>query len=197
MKKQLITLVGILSLSISTAWASPTAQLGGGRTTVNLNPDFVAALVSLGVTPSPITPGTLNLKRGTISYPIPGGVIDTSSLKGDIYHNGGLGLEVPGTKVSLLNFIISTTDTPVLTGVAAVNNDVVDRIPLFDLDLSAASVDVTRWGVLKIDNVGVTLTAPAADTLNAVFNVSAFYQGFPIGTAYLRTRAFVLDEDLE
>lgn len=65
---------------------------------------------------------------------------------------------------------------------------IVDRIPLFDLNLVSASVEVSKRGILRIRDVGVTLNAVAADTLNAVFSVTAFYDGFPIGTANVITR---------
>jgi hypothetical protein len=188
MKNTLIAFFAAATMALGTAWAAPTAQLRGGDTTVELSPDFVNALVGLGVEPGRIKPGSLKLNKGTVSFPIPGGAIDAESLAGDIFHTGGLTLAVPGTTVSLLNFIISTTGEPILTGIAAVNGDVVDRIPLFDLDLSAAIVEVGNKNQLRVGPVGVTLTDVAADTLNSVFGVDAFTEGFPIGTAYVKAK---------
>jgi hypothetical protein len=181
------------SVAVSTANASPTAQLAGGRTSVWLSHDFVDALVTLGVSPSAISPGSLSLRRGLVRYPIPAGVIDLDTLKGDVFHSGGLALEAGGTKVSLYNFVISTTgSTPVLTGIAAVNGNIVDRIPLFDLALTK-DPRVTRWGGLRLGAVDVTLNPVAAETLNAVFGIEAFSGGFPIGTAYLRSHITGVD----
>jgi hypothetical protein len=189
MKNLLTATFLTVSLAISSAWAGPTAQLKGGNTTVELSPDFVGALVSLGVAPAATKPGKLKLDKGTVSFPIPSGALDAESLAGDIFHTGGLVLSVPGTRVDLLNFIISTTgENPVLTGVASVNGDVVDRIPLFDLDLDTAEVDVTKKNKLTVTNVGVTLNAIAAATLNSVFGTDAFVEGFPIGTASVETK---------
>jgi hypothetical protein len=184
MKNSLFAAFVTLSLAVTTAWAGPTLQLNGGKTTVDLSPGFVDALVSLGVTPSRIKPGDLNLRKGTAVFPISGGAVDGESLAGDIFHTGGLTLAVPGTEVFLLNFIISTVgdDAPVLTGIASVNGDVVARIPLFNLDLSALMVDANKKKV-KLGNVGLTLTDVAAATLNEVFGTDAFVEGFEIGTA--------------
>jgi hypothetical protein len=194
MKRLLLAALLTIPLATAPALASPTAQVAGGQTTVELSDEFVDALGSLGVTPSAIAPGRLSLRKGRVSYPIPGGALDLESLKGDIFHTGGLVLEVPGTKVSLLNFIISTTgEAPVLTGLAAVNGDVVDRIPLFDLELTS-DPQLTKWGGLKIKDVIVTLNAVGAETLNTVFGVDAFNEGLLIGTASVKTRIFGADD---
>jgi hypothetical protein len=187
MTRYLKTAVLICALVVTSAHAQPTAQLMGGKTSVRLDPGFVNALVSLGVAPSAISPGTLNLRSRFVRYPIVGGVIDLDTLVGDLFHTGGLTLEAHDTKVSLYNFVITTTgDAPVLTGVAAVNGSVVDRIPLFDLELTK-DPRVTKWGGLNVWRVKVTLNEVAAETLNSVFGVTAFEGGFSVGKAFLRT----------
>jgi hypothetical protein len=198
MKKLIAAASFALLLTTTTAIAEPTAQLAGGRTTVWLSSDFLHALDTLGVAPSAISPGRLNARKNFVRFGIPAGVIDLDSLAGDVFHKGGLVLEVPGTKVSLYNFVISTTgDSPVLTGIAAVNGDVVDRIPLFDLELTREPV-VGKWGSLSVGGVKVTLNTLAADTLNAVFQVDAFAEGLKIGGAHVRTQIVgVSDEDVD
>lgn len=189
MKKLFATAVVLAQLVATAAFAAPTAQLDGGRTAVNLSGDLIDALTDLGVAPGAIGPGILR-ENGVVQYPVTGGAIDLDSLAGDIFHTGGLTLSVPGTRVSLLNFVISTTgDSPVLTGVAAVNGETVDRIPLFDL-APTQGPQVDEWGKLDLRKVTVTLTDVAAATLNAVFGVDAFEGGFPIGTAWVQTYIF-------
>jgi hypothetical protein len=195
MKKYLIAAMIACSVAMTTVHAEPTAQLTGGKTTVRLDAGFVDALVSLGVAPSAISPGGLNLRRGYVRYPIVGGVIDLDSLAGDIFHSGGLALEAHDTRVSLYNFIISTTGGEhVLTGVATVNGSVVDRIPLFDLELTKEP-RITKWGSLRVWGVNLTLNGIAAVTLNTVFGVDAFEEGLPVGTAYLRTHIAGVEEE--
>jgi hypothetical protein len=189
MKNALLAAIVTLSMAVTSVWAGPTLQLHKGKTTVALSSDFVDAITSLGVSPSRVKPGDLNLKKGTAVFPISGAAVDGESLAGDVFHTGGLILAVPGTKVYLLNFVISTTGegAPVLTGIASVNGDVVARIPLFDLDLSALSIDGNKKKI-KLSDVGLTLTAVAADTLNDVFATDAFVEGFVIGTATVDAR---------
>ena len=44
-----------------------------------------------------------------------------------------------------------------------------------------------RAGSVQLDNVRLTLNDEAAVALNAVFNVSAFQAGLPVGTARVQT----------
>jgi len=182
----------LLALAAQPAAADPTAQVEGGRTSVELSEGFVTALGSLGVAPGAIEPA--RLKRGRASFPIPGGALDLETARGDVFHLGGLTLGAGGTTVGLLNFVIDTTGEPVLTGLVSVNGDLVGRVPLFDLELTEAP-ELRRWGGLRIDGVNVTLTAEAANALNMIFGVSDFVEGFEIGVARVATRIENLDSD--
>ena len=167
--------------------AAPTVQVLNGRTTVNLSNDFVNTLVTNGITPNDIKPG--NLKGAVASFPIPryGGGLDFGAVPpiGDIFHAGGLTLTGLGTEVKLFNFIIDT-DTGKLTGLVAANDSVVARVPLFNLDFSAAEIKALGTRIL-IRNVGLKLTDEAAAALNSLF-APVFSGGFDIGVAkvYLR-----------
>lgn len=182
--KTTILFATLAALSFSTpALADPTGQLFGGGTNVTLSSELTGALGSLGVGVKPIRPASLRGVRA--SFPIPAGVIDLESLKGDVFHSGGLSLEAGGTRVDLLNFVIDTQAEPVLTGVVSVNGDVVGRVPLFDLVLNAAPV--RRQRLLFVHDVDLTLNATAADALNDIFDVSAFAAGLPVGKASVFT----------
>jgi hypothetical protein len=182
--KTTILFAAAAALSLgSPALAEPTGQLFGGGTTVKLSSELTDALASLGVGVKPIRPASLRGARA--SFPIPAGVIDLETLKGDVFHSGGLSLEAGGTRVDLLNFVIDAHAEPALTGVVSVNGDVVGRVPLFDLSLNAAPV--RRYSLLFVHDVELTLTAAAAAALNDIFGVSAFVEGIPIGTASVFT----------
>lgn len=189
-KLRMSAISGIVTLALlasGAALAAPTAQVVAGQTTVDLDAGFVDALGSLGIQPAPVAPGAL--VGGQLSYPIPGGALDLdlASLKGDVFHVGGLQLSKMGTEVGLLNFIISTTGAPTLTGIVTLGGSVVDRLPLFDLDLGSAGVDVMA-NTVTISNVGVFLTQGAADTLSAVFEVN-IPGGLRVGTATVVAQA--------
>lgn len=182
---QLSSVFAVLILTL--AWvtqvqAAPTVRLFGGVTSVHLSEDFVAALGSLNLTPGTVEPS--DLSEGVVRFPIPGGGIDTATLRGDIFHVGGLSLSHhSGTTVRLFNFIIDTAgEQPVITGLVTANGDLVDRIPLFNLNLAQAQVEPTLFR-LVISGVTLHLTAEAAQALNGTFGVEAFEAGFTIGTA--------------
>lgn len=184
MKNLAFVLAASATLSLGfTAAADPTAQLFGGGTNVALSAELTGALGSLGIGVAPIRPASL--RGGRASFPIPTGVIDLESLKGDVFHSGGLSLSTGGTRVGLLNFVIDTQADPVLTGMVSVDGDVVARVPLFDLTLNSAPV--RRHGLLYLHDVDLKLTSTAASALNQVFGVSAFAGGLPIGKASLFT----------
>jgi hypothetical protein len=167
----------------SQAQASPTVRLFGGFTSVQLSDDLLGALTTLGITPDTIAPGALS--ESTVRFPISGGGIDQATLAGDIFHVGGLSLtNADGTTtVELLNFIIDTTgQQPVLTGLVTNNGDLVGRLPLFNLSLANAQVVMAPFN-LSIQGVDASLTADAAEALNAVFGVDAFVEGLNIGIA--------------
>lgn len=162
-----------------------------GLTSVRLSSDFANALTALQLDARGAFPGRLS--RGTASFPITGGTLDTATLRGEIVHSGGLILSKrPATTVKLESFIIDTTRSSgiVLTGLVSANGAVVGRIPLFDLQLPAArgfGFDFTR---VQLDGVGVRLRPEAAAALNGVFGTTAFVAGFNIGTASVDGYAF-------
>ena len=167
------------------AFASPTVNTLGGDTRVQLSADLVGALTSLGVSVKASYPA--RLRGASASFPIPGGELDLGTLKGEVDHAGGLTLRAGATEVNLSSYTIDTTGAaPVLTGLVKVNDSVLGRLPLFDITLVSAPVVRglhARAGSVQLDNVRLTLNDEAAVALNAVFNVSAFQAGLPVGTA--------------
>lgn len=187
-------LAAALAFAAGHASAAPTVSTVGGDTRVTLSSTFLNALDSLGVTASPSFPASI--RNGNARFPIPAGEIDAATFKGEIVHGGGLNLSAGALTVNISSFVIDTTgSTPVLTGLAKVNDSLVGRIILFDLALNAAPQvqSFGRYGTLRIKDVSVTLNAEAAATLNTVFNVTAFSAGIPIGTARVNTGFFEPD----
>ena len=181
-----VAVLGALSVAGASAQTVPVA---GGRTSVTLTTEFLGALTSLQVRPGTIGQG--RLVGNVLSYPITLGSMDASNARGEVFHTGGLSLEAgTATRVQLLNFTIETTgNSPILTGLVVVNNAVVGRIPLFSLQLPAGlTLPLSPRGgaLVELNNVGVLLSRDAAEALNGVFRVTAFQQGFRIGTASVR-----------
>lgn len=173
-----------LSVAAPVASAAPTAQVRDGYTLVELLPEFVTALGSLGIAPSKVLPATLYQRIAF--FPITGGRIDASNAKGEVPHSGGLTLTRGGTQVVISDFIIDTTSTPKLTGIVTANGSIVGRIPLFNLTLPALALPLQLPAApetLLIEGNRVTLTAEAASALNGAFGTTAFSPGFNIGIA--------------
>jgi cysteine-rich repeat protein len=111
--------------------AAPTVRPIKGKTSVKLSGTLIDTLNVLGIAPGALKPGSL--KKGKARFPIPGGGIDVgvNPPAAEIFHVGGLSLtDASGTTVELFNFIIDTTDAPVLTGLVTANGDLVGRVPL-------------------------------------------------------------------
>jgi hypothetical protein len=175
--------VGIL-LSISTAQAQKTHTVEAGRTTVTLADSFLSALKSLDVTPGTVSP--TELKDGRVNFPITAGAIDLDTGRGQLLHSGGLTLTAGKTVVKLQSFIIdSTGGEPVITGLVVEDGKLVGRVPLFKIYYpDGISLPLKPdHGVLKGDDLGLSLTSTAASTLNAAFHITALSAGFDVGTA--------------
>lgn len=186
--------IGALSLGFALAApavAAPTFPVAYGNTTVTLSSELVGALTTLGVTPAAI--GYSRLRDGKINFPITDGDLDFGTAKGEITHAGGLKLSKGSTVVELRDFLIDTSGAaPIITGKVVANDSFVGRVPLFELTLPALALPLpTNNPYLTIPGVKVALSKTAADALNAIFGVTAFAQGIPVGTAQVQTFAFI------
>lgn len=183
----ILLLGSALTLLTITATAAETYIPLAGQTRVTLSSELVLALESLNVRPGAIKPATLRAS-GVASFPVTTGAIQLPSAEVD--HSGGLSLTAGGTRIILSSFIIDTTqESPVLTGLVIANGSLIGRVPLFDLDLGGLGADLGK-GRIRVNNVGLTLTAAAADALNNLFSVEAFKEGIPIGTANVTINRF-------
>jgi hypothetical protein len=187
-----MALVGALALT-GTASAAPSLQFVAGDTYVRLSDDLLDALTALHVTPAPVLPGRLEVvnEGARLVFPIPTGELDAEGPKLEVLHSGGFTLSAGDVRVALTSFIIENLgDSLRITGILKVNDTIVGRAPLFDLELTQAPVLTSTAGdvtLVAIRGVRVTLTAEAADALNTAFGLSgAFTEGFPIGNARVK-----------
>ncbi len=116
----------------------------------------------------------------TFSFPITFGRLDVETLGGDVVHRGGLELSAGDTTVRVRAFVIDTVRQQLTARVSGGRG----RVPLLDLDLSAAA-PLVRPDFVLVDRIGATLTEEAAGALNEAFGVELFTAGLPIGTAQL------------
>ena len=170
-------------LTAPAAHAQHTYPIDSGRTTIILDPSFVSALGGFGLSLGTVSPSVLG--NGKVTFPITSGEFDVDTATTEILHSGGLTLRSGGTKVRLDSFIIDTGAHPVVTGLLTVNNKLIERLPLFNLQFpSGLSLPLTFGtdDVIHLPAVGVTLTDLGAYALQDAFKV-AIQPNTTVGTA--------------
>ena len=180
-----LLVVSLLAVPVAGAAAkskqSGTVKVSRGATTLALDPDTAAALTSLGLTVTPLSPATVS--NAGVAFPITTGRLNAKTYAGEIRHTGGLRIASTSTHVDLNNFRIVIDGAPHLT--AQVGSG--DRITIADLDLSGATI-TPKGKTLTVTGVGVALSDTAAGALNQAFGTDALKGGTPLGTATVKTR---------
>ncbi len=171
-----IAAIGVLG-SVGTAGADVMPHgKARGATIVTLNQQTIGAVVDLGLTPAPVTPGVLGMHGDELqaAFPIVGGL-----RGGIIKHTGGLSLTADDTVLTLTRYAIDS-NTGQLIASASVNGAEVGRVPLFDLG-----------GAPPANGCGATaslaLSSDAAGALTAVFGAPDL-TGADFGTACVAPR---------
>lgn len=181
MRKPIILLLALSALALLPAAAS-AAKLGGGATTLALDPDAAAALDSFGIAVAPT--GAAEAGDDGIAFPITGG--NQTGASGVIRHSGGLRLAKGTRKVTLSDFRVVLRDRPFVQ--VRVGKG---KLKAFTLDLDAAEIDDSGIGT-TISGVGLELSRQGARALNGVFRTRAFETGLRIGgVTVASTPAFV------
>jgi hypothetical protein len=154
-----------------------------GATFVRLSDGLIDAFSALGIQVSGF--GDTQIVDGIADFLITGGAADLDTTKVEIIHSGGLTFTAGDTTVALTDFVISNLgERTVLTGLVTANDDLVGRVPLFDLQIGNIETSTQNDLVnLDLENVAVGLSEEAAAALNQIFAVDAFTAGFNIGTA--------------
>ena len=188
MHRRIIVLVAALAALMALAPAASATDKGGwwgdksyGSTKLEVDPGTLAALTSLGVAPGVVEPATL--EGATYKFPITN-PFRNALRTGVIRHSGGISLTAGSTTVELTDFNIKLLQGQLY---GRVNGS--DRVALLDLDYSDVGIRF-RGGRLIVGPVGTTLTAGAADALNAAFGVDALSDDTVIGDATIRYRVF-------
>ncbi|SNT02167.1 hypothetical protein [Rhodococcoides kyotonense] len=176
------------------ATPAPVAEVddlsGGVSTAVALDPGFLGALTTLGLTPGTI--GTATLADGSIAFPITGGDVKywepgtvDPYVQGEIMHDGsGLSLTAGDTVVELTDFDIDP-GTSLLAGTVTVNGSVAaEDAVIFDLDgrtLNPLATGPDNTAILQGTQVKISETA--AGLLNDTFKTDAVAPGLLVGVA--------------
>lgn len=184
LKVSLSTILTSTTLLFSSlAEAQPTHSIGSGATTLRPDSTFTSLLQNQGIKSRALEESTT--VRGTVFFPIHEGVMDFATARGEIQHSGGQRLVNLSTAVRLMNYSIDTTQTKsVLTADVVVDNQLIGRIPLLNVQFSNLTTPLqARRGTLRFTKVKLTLTAEGATALNTAFDTTVFSDGQSYGTA--------------
>jgi hypothetical protein len=177
-----------LAFSLSVALAQPSfaqslTPIGSGVTTLRFAPTFESSVTTSGLALGAV--GESSVLDGLFIFPVVEGAIDGDTARADIIHGGGIELIGQTLNVTFINMIVDTTTAaPQVTADLVVNNALVIRIPLFDLQLPPLTLPLdTRNGRVSIPATTVTLRSEAAEILNRILAATNFSGGHPVGTS--------------
>ncbi|MEP7023460.1 MAG: hypothetical protein ABJB47_06515 [Actinomycetota bacterium] len=157
-----------------------------GTTHVVTVPGIAGALLSHGIVPIATAPATGSLLGGgaavKFNFPVTGGSVGVLPPRGHINHRGGILFfaDVHHT-VLLRNFVINLRPRT-LTAIATIPGKGSHRVAVFRLDLSHAVIHHSFTSV-RVANIGLKLTAPAAGVLDAVLRTDVFTPGMKVAVA--------------
>jgi hypothetical protein len=163
--KRFLVLLAVVSMLAPRAFGD---TIGGGQTSVTLDPGFISLLTSNSLVPSVIAPATLS---GVVaSFPITGG--STNGGNAIIEHSGGLTFTKGATYLSIGNFVIDTANSDV-TGFAMNSGGLdVASVPLF-----------TIGSGLTLSLTGTAAGAISATFFNGDSGITQTLTGFKVGIA--------------
>jgi Htaa len=178
-----------LAPAVSAASAAAThpaphaVHLRGGTTKVVTAPGIAKALLSNGIVPLATGPGTealTNAGNVRFAFPVTGGSVSLTPPSGDINHAGGILFLKKSHSAKVSRFIINL-GTGKLTALVAVNGKTVGRVAIFTVNLAHAVIHKGSSSV-TVSNIGVSLTATAAEALDNALGTKLFTAGLKIGT---------------
>jgi hypothetical protein len=100
----LLVLLALVAPAIASATYDP---IGGGSTTIRLDPAFLKTLRSHGVTLSATAPA--KLKNGSVTFPVSTGELDPVAVKGSVQHEGALVFRHGTRKLPMKGLQLKTT----------------------------------------------------------------------------------------
>jgi hypothetical protein len=183
----------------STTGAAGSAPVTGTSSTgagIDFVPAFRSLLDSVGLSTTPLVPGSNGLPAplGTTTIPgagessvtLPlngstaGGSFNDGTLTGTIPLTGGLQLDNGQVSASLTNPELTLgTGTEGSSLGFSVNGQ--PDVKLFDIDTDQLEESALPNGTLDLQNLTATLSSEGASTLNTVLGTNAFTTGQPVG----------------
>ncbi|MBN2205484.1 MAG: hypothetical protein JW767_10730, partial [Thermoleophilia bacterium] len=184
----LLAALTLLGMTFAATASADPVDVRGDVTCLTVDPVVTQALAEAGILVMPIAPAkakptTVDCTCTTrFSFPVTEGRIDPGTLAGEIWHSGGLTLMrvSDGATLQMRSFRIDTT-VGLLYGLVGDS-----YVPLLKLNLN----DIELGGdfpVVRVKNVGTSLTATAAGAINGAFDLG-LTEDFPFGIACVKLR---------
>ena len=161
-------------VSASGSASAQTITVTGKNTVLVLDASTAQALKNAGVQVSAVAPATA-ASSGGISFPITGGTLTQTGLKGTINHSGGLSFTHSGKTVTATNFVLNTTQGTLSATVSG------KQVPLLAVSLDSKMARTTSGSETVATGITSTINTAAAVLLDAKLVVKVFTPGLPIG----------------
>jgi len=184
-----VLMLGLLAPVGASASVHSRVAVRGGNTTLTTAPGLVTKLLGAKIVALVTAPGTQTLvgvpaaPRLVATYPVAGGTVTATPLRGAVGHRGGLFITnvSNGKSVAVNNFVINLNTRTLTAHIVGTTL----RVPVFSLNLSHRLVTV-RPRFIAVSRIGVSLLASAAGLLNGALGTTAFKGGMLFGTASSR-----------
>jgi hypothetical protein len=182
--------VVLSAVLVPSTFAQNTVTATSGSATISFSSNMSSFLTPLGLSVGQVDPTSIS--HGNATLTLATGVVDLASGGVNIVYSGGFTIEGAGsTTIRFQNLTIDTTgNTPVMTAIAVVNNQIRGRYTLFDLTPAAGTtLPFTLHGVnWTLNGVQLALDTSTTTLLNSVYGVSQFTGGVNIATMNLATK---------
>ena len=172
---------GLVIATTQPLQAQSNTAIGSGVTALRFDQSFESTMTTAGLTLGAVQESTF--LQGLFIFPVMEGTVDLDNARGDVIHAGGFQLVGQSLDVTFLNLLLDTTGaTSYVTANLVVNNAMILRTPLFNLQLPPLTLPLdVRNGRIDISSTSVTLRPEAAEILNRLLSSTTFTDGQRVG----------------
>lgn len=168
-----LALAAVVLAATSMLPAQQVRSIVSGRTTMQLNSNFVQSVQALGANFTDL--GLAALQNGSVTFPIATGSVDLNTVAGELQHKGGLVIQAEDETIQLLDWKLDITGSqPTISVLFVINGSITGRFPLF---LVQPPVDLAlplqpQGGIIFIKQASLFLSQAGAATFNNLFGLS-------------------------
>jgi hypothetical protein len=173
----LAALVAASLFAIPASAAGPAAVTAtGGTTTLKLRGTISTLLNVAGVSVKAVAPATKG--SSGLKFPIDGGSIQPTTLRGSVDHLGALRFSHDGDSIVMRKLRMKVT----VNGASMSASVAGRRITILRLSLAKAIIASPAATTVQASNITATLSSQGAHVINKEISTSLFTAGLKIGT---------------